>query len=475
MQVNKKLVSVFLLAILTLSTLVVLGQQSKKILTNDDVIRMVKEGLADDVIVLSIQQFPANYDVSPDALIQMKKQGASNNVLKAMQEAERVKNNKPTDVTASSEAKTPQKIKPEIFNDFVFEFKLCQSSGGDSINCWFTVTNKAQERSLTITLESHIDDNLNGRFLATDVGIANKGRERSWGSFEPFASNTLKQGNPLGAVLVFQKVNPEATSIRVLRIMCIWEREKFYVDFKNVPITRKAQPSSTTNDESLQGNQKAEDFERYKVRTTRKDVKNGEAVRSVMLDEPSRILPKGTRVVIGDIETVYKFPFKYRVKHFTLDARKRLDLCTGTITIGENSLEIRTDSGKSELGYMCDSNTYNLAKDNIQKLKDTFSDTHWYDFKPTADHINIKFAVFENNGKDKKKKEFYLYPAEASIKYGTRTHTLTGSVLVCPECPAIVCPNCQGDLVAMKNLFDEFYSKDKSNINNQKPARIIIN
>jgi hypothetical protein len=474
-QVNKRLVPVLLLAILALSSLVVLGQQPKKVLTNDDVIKMVKEGLPDNVIVSTIQQFPANYDVSPDALIQMKRQGVSGIVLTAVLEAEKVKNSKPTDVTASSESKTPQIIKPEIRNDFVFELKLCQSSGGDSINCWFAVTNKAQERSLTITLESHIDDNLNGRFLATDVGIANQGRERlAWGGFEPYASNTLKQGNPLGAVLVFQKVNPEATSIRVLRIMCRWERENFYVDFKNVPITRKGQPSSTTNDESLQGNQKAEDFERYKVRTTRKDVKNGEPVRRVMLDEPSRILPKGTTPMVSNGKPVYRIPFKYRVKHFTLDPRKRLDLCAGTITIGEDFLEIRTDSGNSELGYKCDSNTYNLAKDNIQKLKDTFSDTHWYDFKPTADHINIKFAVFENNGKDKKKKEFYLYPAEASIKYGTRTHTLTGRVLVCPECPAIVCPNCQEDLVAMKNLFDEFYSKDKSNTNIQKPARIII-
>src|SRR5688500_1212487 len=90
MRVNKRIVLGLLLAISALSSSIVLGQQPKRALTNDDVIRMVKKGLSDDVIVSSIQLSPANYDVSPDALIQMHDQGVKDVVLRAMQEAERV-------------------------------------------------------------------------------------------------------------------------------------------------------------------------------------------------------------------------------------------------------------------------------------------------------------------------------------------------------------------------------------------------
>jgi hypothetical protein len=62
--------------IVTVSTLLVSGlacglmaQGTKKPLTNADVIKMVKAGVPESVVVSSIKSSPANFDVSPDALI----------------------------------------------------------------------------------------------------------------------------------------------------------------------------------------------------------------------------------------------------------------------------------------------------------------------------------------------------------------------------------------------------------------------
>jgi hypothetical protein len=66
---------VFLLLASCLSSL------PQKVLTNDDIVKMVKGGLSDDVILLAIESQPSNFDVSPLALIELKQQGASKAVL----------------------------------------------------------------------------------------------------------------------------------------------------------------------------------------------------------------------------------------------------------------------------------------------------------------------------------------------------------------------------------------------------------
>jgi hypothetical protein len=68
--------------------------EDKKPLTNADVIRMVKAGLAESTIVLSIQHSPAVFDTSPEALISLKRLGVTQKVLDAM-------------LTAGSEKPTP--------------------------------------------------------------------------------------------------------------------------------------------------------------------------------------------------------------------------------------------------------------------------------------------------------------------------------------------------------------------------------
>src|SRR5687767_6263325 len=77
----------------------VAAQNSAKVLTNYDITEMIKAGLPESTIVLSIQQSKPNFDTSPEALIQMKKLGASSGILDAM-----VKANAPAVQTYSEDA-----------------------------------------------------------------------------------------------------------------------------------------------------------------------------------------------------------------------------------------------------------------------------------------------------------------------------------------------------------------------------------
>jgi hypothetical protein len=53
-------------------------------LNNDSVLKMVKGGLGDDLIVSMIQNQPGHYDLTPDSLIALKHDGVSDKVLAAM-------------------------------------------------------------------------------------------------------------------------------------------------------------------------------------------------------------------------------------------------------------------------------------------------------------------------------------------------------------------------------------------------------
>lgn len=72
-----------LIACLLLNSLTGIAQE-KKPLTNADVVTMVKADLPESTIVLAIQQSPSNFDTSPEALIQLKKQGVSQKILETI-------------------------------------------------------------------------------------------------------------------------------------------------------------------------------------------------------------------------------------------------------------------------------------------------------------------------------------------------------------------------------------------------------
>jgi hypothetical protein len=57
---------------------------AQTILDNDGIVKMVKAGLGDDVIVSMISAQPGNYTVTPDAMVQLKQDGVSDKVINAM-------------------------------------------------------------------------------------------------------------------------------------------------------------------------------------------------------------------------------------------------------------------------------------------------------------------------------------------------------------------------------------------------------
>jgi hypothetical protein len=61
------------------------GQAAQpKPLVNADIVKMVKAGLAENTIVLAIQNKPSSFDTNPEELIRLKEQGISQAVLNAM-------------------------------------------------------------------------------------------------------------------------------------------------------------------------------------------------------------------------------------------------------------------------------------------------------------------------------------------------------------------------------------------------------
>jgi hypothetical protein len=60
------------------------AQQSTKPLTNSDVVKMTKSGLAESTILTVIRASQSNFDASPDALISLKSAGVSQDVISAV-------------------------------------------------------------------------------------------------------------------------------------------------------------------------------------------------------------------------------------------------------------------------------------------------------------------------------------------------------------------------------------------------------
>jgi hypothetical protein len=72
------------LVLLTFASFALPAQDSPKPITNADVLSMTKSGLTEQTIILAIQQGPASFDTSPQALVQLKTVGVSDEVLNAM-------------------------------------------------------------------------------------------------------------------------------------------------------------------------------------------------------------------------------------------------------------------------------------------------------------------------------------------------------------------------------------------------------
>jgi len=65
-------------------TLIVCAQAQKPPLTNQDVVKMVKAGLSESIVVTTIQENACNYDTSPNGLIALQKAGVTSKEMNAM-------------------------------------------------------------------------------------------------------------------------------------------------------------------------------------------------------------------------------------------------------------------------------------------------------------------------------------------------------------------------------------------------------
>ncbi len=96
--------------VLAFSALATLAQEPKHALTNDDVIKLVKGGFSEDVIVALVETNSTAFDVSLDGITALKNAGISSKVMEAMLKAEAKKRQASSMPTAPAiePVKTPQ-------------------------------------------------------------------------------------------------------------------------------------------------------------------------------------------------------------------------------------------------------------------------------------------------------------------------------------------------------------------------------
>jgi hypothetical protein len=62
----------------------ILWANAQEILTNDSILKMVKSGLGEDLIVTMVQSQPGKYSLTPDEMVKLKEAGVSEKILGAM-------------------------------------------------------------------------------------------------------------------------------------------------------------------------------------------------------------------------------------------------------------------------------------------------------------------------------------------------------------------------------------------------------
>ena len=103
-----RILSLALMVALTLATFA----QSKHPLTNDDVVKLARDGFGDDVIVAMIEANDSAFDVSIGALTALKDAGISSPVMQAMLKAESKKRQAAPAPTAQSQTASPPLMNP---------------------------------------------------------------------------------------------------------------------------------------------------------------------------------------------------------------------------------------------------------------------------------------------------------------------------------------------------------------------------
>lgn len=238
---QKQLASLFTIFMLLVCS-VVMAQQEKKSLTNADIVTMIKAGLPESTIVLSIQQSPSNFDTSPDALIQLKNQGATAKILDSILQAQSSKSATIEKQQISGNSNQPAVAKASVY-DFNFELASCISSGGDSITCTFTVTNKDKvDKELHISGSSRLIDEFGNEYPVAERTL---GKETYKDEFLFARMVTMIPEVSVVASIKFVNIKSAPKLIKALRITCIGDRKDFNVDLLNIPLNGSSQKSLT--------------------------------------------------------------------------------------------------------------------------------------------------------------------------------------------------------------------------------------
>lgn len=259
------LLSVFLVLGITL---VCKAQSNTKPLTNDDIIKMVREKVDEDIILRAIRTSEINFDISPNGLIQLKNGKVKKQLIEEIQNVQLRKNNSrasssdsntrirviagdppqptptPTPRPTPTPIPTPVAIQDAQF--FTFELDNCSISG-TSAACFLTITNNAQDRRLLLDYwNSDLIDESGNEAHARFARLADKESAGSYVEHDIVAGATVKSW------IRFENVAASAQRIARLRIGFIaYPGERGQLDFRNVPLaksTKVAFDGSSSND-----------------------------------------------------------------------------------------------------------------------------------------------------------------------------------------------------------------------------------
>jgi hypothetical protein len=228
------------------------AQEGNKPLTNADVVKMVKSGLPESVIVSAIQSSPAKYDVSPDGLIALHKAGVTQGEMDAIMGATNKGTATPKpgpNSTAESAAAAPVS-KSRMPKVFIVE-------GLSSKEIPLEKTQLAETKTKPSSMKNLAADSAVGQ--AMQVGVNTVAMDTAMHMNSPVAGSTMGQaGNVFTGLMGHRKPTvtyvwgvPAASSTTVLQT----SSPKFSVDFSRTlgvnpddyqPIIVKLTPAQNT-------------------------------------------------------------------------------------------------------------------------------------------------------------------------------------------------------------------------------------
>ncbi len=236
------------------------AQNKRNPLTNLNIIEMSKAKLDKRIILETIQTSETNFDISPPGLIQLKKGGVKPDIIEAMVRVERVKDNRigttkpiaigtipnqitlPTPTPIPSPTPKPPPVQTRDSQFFRFDLEKCNISG-TTIVCFFTITNKFEDRKLAL-YHSYIT-------LVDEFGNEKQAKYIKIGGDESYdVTHIMPQGYAIDAWIRFEEISPSIRKIVRLNINAgVYQMNSsgynFQVlQFSEVPLQVSENPSS---------------------------------------------------------------------------------------------------------------------------------------------------------------------------------------------------------------------------------------